>query len=583
MALPSKKSHKTDLGTLTLALTAAALLAACGSGDGSSDPVTPVPVVPAALTLSGTAATGAALANRPVDAKCAAGTAAPVNTGADGKYTVTITGGALPCVLRVTAADGSVLHSLATGSGATAAANITPASELVVAHLVGGPAAGAYGSFDAASITDAKVQAALTAVGDMLKAGGVDVTAIGNLLTAPLVAANGSTAGNDFDKALDALKAKLAATGTTLATLADGVAKASPNLPATATSTTPSLPAVQLLQPAAANCAALRSGRYRLVVNAIGDGNAPATEVITINATLLTVTNAAGEVNQLTANGPCRYRTPQNGDAVVSPAGVIVAQIGYGPQGAALKGGLLFPEQTHPLAGLAGDWNLIGLDRTEDNGPIHLTAATATLNATGQITAFTQCDNVVDGCSSGTAADVANLKVTANPTGGFDFTNTSNTPVDVDRLFAYRSGGGELVWVLLSKNGHIQFATRKVALTLPAVGRVSESFNLTLTPQYTAPFAISDSKNTIVSVDATANTFLRDAVTNLTTGVTRPERFAINQPREGYSLRTGEAVVDSAGQPSTVSSFVAMTLRGTGVVPVALLANNQLVLSVSKP
>ena len=583
MALPSKKSHKTDLGTLTLALTAAALLAACGSGDGSSDPVTPVPVVPAALTLSGTAATGAALANRPVDAKCAAGTAAPVNTGADGKYTVTITGGALPCVLRVTAADGSVLHSLATGSGATAAANITPASELVVAHLVGGPAAGAYGSFDAASITDAKVQAALTAVGDMLKAGGVDVTAIGNLLTAPLVAANGSTAGNDFDKALDALKAKLAATGTTLATLADGVAKASPNLPASSVSTTPSLPAAMMLQPKAANCNALRSGRYRVVVNAVG-GNAPDTELVTMDAVTLAVTNADGSVTQLTANGNCRYRTLASGDVVVSAAGVIVAQVDNGaPPGTPLSGALIFPEQTHPLAGLAGDWNLIGLDRTEDNGPIHLTAATATLNATGQITAFTQCDNVVDGCSSGTAADVANLKVTANPTGGFDFTNTSNTPVDVDRLFAYRSGGGELVWVLLSKNGHIQFATRKVALTLPAVGRVSESFNLTLTPQYTAPFAISDSKNTIVSVDATANTFLRDAVTNLTTGVTRPERFAINQPREGYSLRTGEAVVDSAGQPSTVTSFVAMTLRGTGVVPVALLANNQLVLSVSKP
>ena len=575
-------SHKPVLSTLALA--AAALLAACGGG-GSSDPGTPMPVVPASLTLTGTAATGAALANRPVEAKCASGTSAAVATAtteADGKYTVIITGGALPCVLRVTAVDGNVLHSLATGTGATAAANITLASELVVAHLVGGPAAGAYGSFDAASITDAKVQAALTAVGEMLKSAGVDVTAIGNLLTAPLVAANGSTAGNDFDKVLDALKAKLVATGTTLATLADGVAKASPNLPATSTSTTPSLPAAQLLQPAAANCAALRSGRYRLVVNAIADGNAPATEVVTIDASKPSFTNAAGEVSQLTANGACRWRTPNNGDAVVSQAGVIVAQIGYGPQGAAFKGGLLFPEQTHPLASLAGDWNLIGLDRTADNGPIHLTAATGSLNATGQITAITQCDNVVD-CVSVPAANLAKIVVTANLAGGFDVTSTNNTPVEVDRLFAYRSGGGELVWVLLSKNGHISFATRKVALTLPAVGRVSENFNLTLTPQYTAPFAISESKNTIVSVDATANSFLRDSVINLTTGVTRSERFAINQPREGYSRRTGATVVDSAGQPSTVQAFVAMTLRGTGVVPVAFLGNNQLVLSVSKP
>ena len=114
-------------------VSAAALLAACGSGDGSSEPVVVPPVAPTALTLTGAAATGAALA-----------------------------------------------------------------------HLVGGPAASAFNSFDASTITDARVQAALTAVGDTLKLAGVDVTAIGNLLTAPLVAANGSTAGNDFDKALGA-------------------------------------------------------------------------------------------------------------------------------------------------------------------------------------------------------------------------------------------------------------------------------------------------------------------------------------------------------------------------------------------
>ena len=584
MALPTQKSPKTDVSTLTLAACAAALLAACG-GASSPDAVTPPPVLPASLMLSGTAATGAALAMRPVEAKCASGTSAALATGptgVDGKYSFAIAGGALPCVLRVTIADGGVLHSLATGTGASATANITPASELVLAHLAGGPAAGAFSSFDAASLADAKVQAALTAVGDTLKAAGVDVAALGNLLTAPLVAAHGSTEGNDFDKALDALKVKLDANKISLAALADLVAKGSPNLLVANRSSTPSLPAAQLLQPAAFNCATLRSGRYRLVVNAIGDANAPATEVVTIDASKLTATNASGEVNQLTANGPCRYRTPSNGDAVVSQAGLIVAQINYGLQGAAFKGGVLFPEQTHPLASLAGDWNLIGLDRTEDNGPVHLTAATGSLNATGQVTAITQCDNVVD-CVSVPAANLAKLMVTANAAGGFDFTSTNSTPVEVDRLFAYRSGGGELVWVLLSKHGHIQFATRKAALTLPDKDRVSESFNLTLTPQYTAPFAISESKNTIVSVDATANSFLRDAVINLTTGVTRPERFAINQPREGYSRRTGESVVDSAGQPSTVQALVSMALRGTGVTPVAALGSNQLVLSVNKP
>ena len=581
----SKQRH--PLSTLTrhqpaplaAALVLAGLLSACGGG-GSSDPVTPTPVVPATLTLTGTAATGAALGNRPVDAKCATGaSAAPATTGADGKFTVSISGGALPCVLRVTASDGSVLHSVAAGSGNSATVNITTASELVLAHLVGGAPATAFSSFDAATLTDTKVQAALSAVGDTLKAAGVDVTALGNLLTAPLVAANGNTTGNDFDKALDALKAKLEASGTTLAALADLVAKGSPNLPPTALNNAPSLPAAMQLQPAAANCAALRSGRYRVVVNAIR-GNAPATEVVTIDAQKLTVLNADGDLNQLTANGTCRYRTPAGGDVFVSQAGVIVGQINKDADNLPFNGGVVFPEQTHPLASLAGDWNWIGLDRTEDNGPIHLASVTATLDASGKVTAGSQCDNVVD-CVTGGAADFAKLAFSANPAGGFDF--TYGDPNEISRVFAYRSGGGELFWVMLSKNGHIQFATRKVANTLPTVGRPSEGLSLTLTPQYTAPFALSDFKNTILSVDTTANAFLRDAVINFTTGVTRPERLVINQPREGFSRRSGEVVTDSAGQSSTVSGFVSMGLRGTGISAVGILGSNQLVLSVSKP
>ena len=65
--------------------------------------------------------------------------------------------------------------------------------------------------------------------------------------------------------------------------------------------------------------------------------------------------------------------------------------------------------------------------------------------------------------------------------------------------------------------------------------------------------------------------------------MTRPERLAINQPREGYSRRTGESVVDSAGQPPAVQAFVAMALRGTGAAPVALSGSHQRVLSVNKP
>ena len=580
----------TNVLTITVAAAAClALLSACGGGSGGSDatpPVTPVTPAPAPLTVTGTAATGAALAGRLVDAKCASGTAtatasASATTKTDGTFSLAISDGKLPCVLRVNLADGGYLHSLATGAAATATANLTPASELVVARLAGSAAADFFGSFDASKVSDTTVQAALTAVVATLKAGGVDVTALGNLLTAPLMAANGMAAGNDFDKALDALKAKLDASGAKLADLASSVALASPNAPAATLSNTASLPADLLLRPAAPNCAALRSGRYRLVINSAGQNGGHATEVISVDAPKLTVTNPEGKVFQLTANGSCRFRTPGGGDLVVSQAGVGVFQNRYNADDQPFSGTIALPEQSHTVAELAGDWNQIGLDRTTDNGPIHLTAANVSLDSAGKLTAFTFCDKVLTCTTTANGADFPKLTITAAADGGFDVTHTS--PVYTDRLFAYRSGGGELMWVTLAAPGHITFGSRKGVNALPTVGRVSESFNLTLTPQYTAPFAINDSKNTITSVNSAAGTFERSAVFNTTTGATRNESFVINQPRDGFGHRLGATTTGSDGSSTTVQEFVSLGLRGTGVSMVGFVASNQLVMSVGKP
>ena len=84
----------------------------------------------------------------------------------------------------------------------------------------------------------------------------------------------------------------------------------------------PSLPAALQSQPAAANCSALRSGRYRIVVNddpnTGAGGTEFATEVVTIDATALTITNPANEVATLTAAGSCRYTTPEGGSLIVT-------------------------------------------------------------------------------------------------------------------------------------------------------------------------------------------------------------------------------------------------------------------------
>lgn len=562
-------------------------LAACGGGSDSADPVAvPTPATP--LSLTGTAATGAAIAGQLVEAKCNGGNGNATSL-ADGSYAITLSAGQLPCVLRVTTADGTVLHSVATGTGSTAKANITPVSELVLANLSGGAPAGYFTAFDAAAataLTAAKADDAVTAVVATLQAAGVDLTGTGNVLTATLVAANGSTAGNAFDQALDALKTRLTTNNpgadfkTALATLADAVAKASPAAPATALSNTPSLPADLLLQPAAANCSALRSGKYRLVINRnqpASDGHA--TKLLTIDAATETITDDEGTPNNLTANGNCRYKTPANGDLVVSQAGIFVAQI---DDGSTFHLGMAFPEQAHPVSALAGDWNTVQLDRTEDNGPIVLTNSTATIDTTGKVTGITFCEPGVP-CFSGTLAATAGFPVlnhTVNANGGF----TSGQPSNgyTDRVFLYRTGGGELLRISTTDaGGHLSLSTRKATNSLPAEGRVAEYWNITQNNNYTAG-SITEGKNTVRTLNAAAGSFLRDSQINASTGVTRPETLKINTPRDGYSERVGETVTASDGSASTVGTFIALGLRGTGISAVGIPGNNTLALSINK-
>lgn len=118
-----------------LALTVSVVfLAACGGGGSSSPPGTPGAATD--LTLSGTAATGKAIAGAIITTKCQAGTGT-ATTIADGTYNLVVAGGKLPCVLQITdPADGSMLHTVAVGSGSAVIANITPFTEMLTARVL---------------------------------------------------------------------------------------------------------------------------------------------------------------------------------------------------------------------------------------------------------------------------------------------------------------------------------------------------------------------------------------------------------------------------------------------------------------
>ncbi|AOJ28805.1 hypothetical protein [Burkholderia seminalis] len=96
------------------------------------------------VALSGTAATGGALASAQVTVSCAAGSATTLTDGG-GNYRVTLNA-TLPCVITV-ASGGTRLHSLAYAGGTF---NTTPETELMLVYLaaqLGTNTAGLIGHF----------------------------------------------------------------------------------------------------------------------------------------------------------------------------------------------------------------------------------------------------------------------------------------------------------------------------------------------------------------------------------------------------------------------------------------------------
>ncbi len=181
---------------------AVGLQAGCGGGNSTA---------PVSLNISGTAATGAAIAGGTVALKCTAGAAGTVTTDINGNFSVSPSGITFPCVGRVDYKDSSgasqKLHTFISKPGV---ANITPISELIVASLTGTTAANAFDNFDTVvkpkSFAATQVTAAIVTVKAYLKSLGLAVDDIpSDPLGTAVVATGNGVAGDKFDKVLDAL------------------------------------------------------------------------------------------------------------------------------------------------------------------------------------------------------------------------------------------------------------------------------------------------------------------------------------------------------------------------------------------
>lgn len=553
------------VGLTALAAAAAALVTACGGGGGSQS----------AVQLSGVAATGLAMANSAVDVKCASGTGT-ATTNESGSYTVTVTDGVMPCIVKVTGTVDGVqvtLHSVAeggttSGSNTTATANVTPLTEMILARAAGTLPADLFenfGSSTAGAITATLATAKTELLTALRDAVGVD---FGNIdpFTDSLVAATPAnpTGGNLYDQALDALGAKVSPAA--LPQVVSQIASTTGNAaPMTLEQVMGNVNAGSL-----AGCPSALSGQYRMVEYT----GAVATLNINFGTNKLTVASEEGdEVVDIvpSTSQPCQFLAQGE-----SPTTVVMGASGAGAFGDAERVGYIFPVQSHTLAAVQGSWQFVESGIEESNLGVHFVGE-LNVAADGQATVceYGVMNNDFAACTPDTDETVS-LQEHA---GGYFVLNYGT---DSSVVYAFRAPNGSLSLFGSNNPGHLTdpgtfrthfVMTRPQTAATQAVGTTTNYWDLVqrYIPSGT-PATTNGTLTATLGADSTTVTASSEtSVTRVRASDDRVDTFELNQPIAGLRYR---APVGTAGQPGFVPSLYQRSVPGTElVISIDALAN----------
>jgi hypothetical protein len=512
------------------ALGLCALLTACGGGGGGGNPAA------SSLTISGTAATGAAIAGGTVDVKCATGTGT-ATTNADGTYTVTISSGVAPCLLRVTSGT-TVLHS-AVEPGA-ASANISPLTQLVVANALGGDPATAFGAgvTSGSNISATTLATAVTNVQTALAGLGLSLTGI-DPLKATLTAATESTAGNAQDKQIDGLMAALKNVNVPISSLTTVLAAPTASTASAAATAVANFATTNAVSTAAlSNCPIARNGNYYHA--APGDTSLNLVRLDFVANSGVDVSNGNAPLT-ITPDPvkPCAYTfglsTGQQVNVRVSASGLAAFSINGATtstfpnsaavaldNGATSAMGLVIPAQSGYTANdMAGTFYSMQFAKMPGFGNLYrnvfvkvvMTASTAT---TGTVQFF-QCFGNGTACSTTEISGTASTFV-LDPTTGIA-TITQSSGGAVTKTAAFRSTNGDIAGIGVNTapnatfaNNFFVFARRVSPFPGRAVGSTQSNWIWNLANGGTAGTITQRSfyrTFTVNSVDTTAKSFTR--------------------------------------------------------------------------
>lgn len=557
-------------------MVSAGLLTIYGCGGGGSSG--------GALTISGTAATGAAIANGTVSVKCATGTGT-ATTNSDGTYTVTISGGTAPCLLKATATDAkgvtTDLYS-AVEAGQTTA-NITPLTQLVIANALGSDPATVFAAglsnSNVSNLSSTSLSTAVGKVQTVLTSYGVDLTGV-DPLKATLIAATENAAGNALDQKIDGLMVALKSAGVTLATVTN-VVKDSTKSASTLT-TDLGTAAPNLTTSSLNNCPVARSGSYfyaapgdttlnKVVINFAASGSnqtidsqslAPLSGWDVANSLNFTIAPVSGT--------PCSYAFTLNG--ATFPIHVRVSASGVGAFGlngtntvtnattvvsGAVNAGLILPIQRHWTRA-----NLVGTIYSLHYSKVRAGYTGFGTNAPGLFVNFYtkfkvensgttasawRCADLTSCPADNTAPDSTYSIAGPDADGVFTFTDTVNSVAS--KVTVYQTASGDTVVMGINATASNSLASNFFVMSDRVSGypgrTVSQTWsNTNWQLKYSSGVpSLETNTNSFVATtaDAVAKFFTRQITDNF--NVVKTDKITWNNPLNGMIKRTENSAV----------------------------------------
>lgn len=306
-------------------------------------------------------------------------------------------------------------------------------------------------------------------------------------------------------------------------------------------------------------CPYLLSGKYR-ILNFQGNDSIDRVGVGQFNAATLSGVNPYGKSFQLNTvhNAPCRFTTGfsvTDQAQIVAPSGMLFS---LSPSGIPSNYGLsiVMPEVASSLKNLSGTYVYTAYERISAAGLLTSLQGIVTIDNNGE---FVRQD-----CGNNTASCSAPQRLTrfaSSPKGGYyDAENLAHNNSGRS-LFYLPAANNRASFVMLQPgNQGVVIGTRQEASTLPAVGRVTAGWDLTMLPSGLMTTLSFGGALATVSVDSGNNSLVRRRVSD-----GRTDTFTINSPFNGLSYRPATVSTLFSGATTTVSTVASMVLRNLGM------------------